>query len=588
MATANLSGVSQQTLHIQNTTNEDCIYHAVNFIQAKTGNRPANADHVYDFLQYTEGFPHPNSTMTDSTGGTLPTPSPRPIAETLQGWGDVSPQHLNSMHSIFHHIEEKDQRLAYDHFFRELGRAPRVQEFSQFLLTFEGKDLTDPSRKTLGQLYLENKKSQKTLNQILQDMRQQRQTMRLLDSQNQALGQRNDQYKRERDNLQSENRNLEGTICKIQNQKEDLQLKFNSLERKHDQHLAELEDERTDKQQLQADKHALQNTINSQTDTITQFSETVSHLEILIFPKLMSLEPDDESDSPSCDVAAMLELQVSEVEMLTSMFPDKTEFSLDDPTAVKNIQSFLDGHIKYEYLHKRIGFSLRVNPEGSQMSVELVCTFPHEYPQAAPNVFTRCSDMSKENHRKLNEDLHEFIQSLDRGEICMFSVIEWIQSNIDNYVQPVEVDDSTSEKEVQYDTILSRLWIYSHHIFSKFKRRDIIDWAEELKLTGFSLPGKPGVICVEGYSRNVDDYWHRLRGMNWKRIVIKEKEETDIGDDDIDKHRKFSNFEEKVFNVRGGKGREYHMDFGQLHSYLEEHQSGHLFSIYFGVDGKSS
>lgn len=149
MATANLTGVSQQTLHNQNTNNEDCIYHAVNFIQAKTGNHPANADHVYDFLQYTEGFPHPNSTMTDSTGGTLPTPSPRPIAETLQGWGDVSPQHLNSMHSIFHHIEEKDQRLAYDHFFRELGRAPRVQEFSQFLLTFEG------------QLYLENKKSQK-------------------------------------------------------------------------------------------------------------------------------------------------------------------------------------------------------------------------------------------------------------------------------------------------------------------------------------------------------------------------------------------------------------------------------------------
>lgn len=259
-----MSGVSQQTLPIQNTNNEDCIYHAVNFIQAKTGNRPANADHVYDFLQYTEGFPHPNSTMTDNTGGTLPTPSPRPIAETLQGWGDVSPQ----QRAIFHHIEEEDQRLAYDHFFRERGRAPRVQEFSEFLLTFEGNDLTDPSRKTLGQLYLENKKSQKTLNQILQDMRQQRQTMRLLDSQNKALGQRNDQYKRERDILQIENRNLKGTLCIIQHQKEDLQLKFNSLERKHDQVLAELEDERTDKQQLQADKHALQNTINSQ----TQFS----------------------------------------------------------------------------------------------------------------------------------------------------------------------------------------------------------------------------------------------------------------------------------------------------------------------------
>uniref|UniRef100_A0A8W8MLP9 Uncharacterized protein n=1 Tax=Magallana gigas TaxID=29159 RepID=A0A8W8MLP9_MAGGI len=138
MATANLFGVSQQTLPIQNTNNEDNIYHAVNFIQAKT-------DHVYDFLQYTEGFPHPNSTMTDNTGGTLPTPSPRPIAGTLQGLGDVSPQQC----AIFHHIEEEDQRLAYDHFFRERGRAPRVQEFSEFLLTFEGNDLTDPSRKTL-------------------------------------------------------------------------------------------------------------------------------------------------------------------------------------------------------------------------------------------------------------------------------------------------------------------------------------------------------------------------------------------------------------------------------------------------------
>lgn len=79
------------------------------------------------------------------------------------------------------------------------------------------------------------------------------------------------------------------------------------------------------------------------------------------------MEPDDESDCPSCDVAAMLKQQVSEVEMLTSMCPDKSEFSLDDPTAVENIQSYLDGKIKYEDLQKRIGFSLHVNPQGSKV-----------------------------------------------------------------------------------------------------------------------------------------------------------------------------------------------------------------------------
>ena len=195
--------------------------------------------------------------------------------------------------------------------------------------------------------------------------------------------------------------------------------------------------------------------------------------------------------------------------------------------------------------------------------------------------------MSKENHKRLQEDLFEFIQGLDRGEICMYSVVEWIQQNIENYTKAESIQ-TESKKVREEDSVFTRLWIYSHHIYSKFKRRDIIDWAEELKLTGFSLPGKPGIVCVEGYSRDVDDYWHRLRSLNWKRLVIREKEDTDIGDKNIKKFRKFEEFEEKVFNARGGKGREYHMDFGLLSEFLKEHGCGHIFSLYFGVDGRTS
>lgn len=81
----------------------------------------------------------------------------------------------------------------------------------------------------------------------------------------------------------------------------------------------------------------------------------------------MFLELDDESDSLSCDVVVMLELQVFEVEMLISMFLDKIEFFFDDFTVVKNIQFFFDGYIKYEYFYKRIGFFLYVNLEGIQV-----------------------------------------------------------------------------------------------------------------------------------------------------------------------------------------------------------------------------
>ena len=133
--------------------------------------------------------------------------------------------------------------------------------------------------------------------------------------------------------------------------------------------------------------------------------------------------------------------------------------------------------------------------------------------------------MDKNDHRKLNEDLLDFITNIERGELCMYSVIEWIQENLNKYTfvdSKDSISDSAGKKTKQEeDIVFTRLWIYSHHIYNKFKRRDIIDWAEELKLTSFSLPGKPGVVCIEGYSRPVDEYWHRLRRLNWKRLAIK-------------------------------------------------------------------
>lgn len=222
-----------------------------------------------------------------------------------------------------------------------------------------------------------------------------------------------------------------------------------------------------------------------------------------------------------------------------------------------------------------------------QFPLELVCNLPHEYPAVLPAVFTRCQQMNRTNHKKLNDDLDQFLRNIERGEICLLSVIEWIQQNLKSYITR-DTKSQNKKQDVEYDTVFCRLWIYSHHIYSKFKRRDIIDWAQELKLGGFSLPGKPGVICAEGYSRNVDEYWHRLRRLNWKKLAIKEKEEYDIGKEDAKNHRKFGDFEEKNFEVRGGKAREYHMDLGKLYEFLTEHDRGNIFSLYFGVDGKSS
>merc|ERR1719414_2192627 len=104
---------------------------------------------------------------------------------------------------------------------------------------------------------------------------------------------------------------------------------------------------------------------------------------------------------------------------------------------------------------------------------------------------------------------------------------------------------------------LIRLWIYSHHIYSMQKRKLILEWCRELALTGFSMPGKPGIVCAEGLEASVDELWTRLRKLNWKRLAVKEREfigltpEVDGQSKEKD-GRKFADFEEISFDVKQG------------------------------------
>lgn len=63
----------------------------------------------------------------------------------------------------------------------------------------------------------------------------------------------------------------------------------------------------------------------------------------------------------SVDLVEMLSLQLTEVEMLESMFPNPGEFQLDDPSTVADFQAFVDGQLKQDDLRSRIGFIVKLD-----------------------------------------------------------------------------------------------------------------------------------------------------------------------------------------------------------------------------------
>mgnify|MGYP001794514174 CR=1 FL=1 len=283
------------------------------------------------------------------------------------------------------------------------------------------------------------------------------------------------------------------------------------------------------------------------------------------------------------DFLENLEMQVSEILMLRSMFPKDEEFEVDE-TSLLDAQDFLSGCSKVK--PQQLNFILKIELV-SQSLIEFYCNLPSSYPKVKPECFARSQMLTRGAQKELNDELETYLISLESGELCVLPAIQWIQENASKYYTSVEygnaADESKTRGQVEIKGKFCRMWLYMHHIYSKTKRKLILEWSGDYNLTGFSLPGKPGVVCLEGAEEDVNDYFGRLRRLNWKKITCRHREE---GDEalSINEQRMFKTFEEIFFDVQGT--RENHMDMGQFFQFLEKNGFGYIFQVLFGIEGK--
>ncbi|KAK4831668.1 hypothetical protein QYF61_018635 [Mycteria americana] len=284
------------------------------------------------------------------------------------------------------------------------------------------------------------------------------------------------------------------------------------------------------------------------------------------------------------------ETQISELDLLSSMFPYEEEFIVTDQLAVAELKHYVENE-SAEMPSSKVQFILNVKPEVSNASTvefSMVCALPFKYPTVLPEITVRSSLLSRSQQIHLNSDLKTYLMQNCSGEPCMLSAREWVKDHAAAYIDKELSSSSvtTSNAMLSADITFTRLWIYSHHIYNKQKRKNIIDWAKELSLSGFCMPGKPGVVCVEGLQSSCEEFWSRVRRLTWKRILIRHREDVSLeggGHAEIQKQRKFSTLEEKCFDAHGARGN--HMDLGQLYHFLEEKGCADIFQMYFGVEG---
>ncbi|XP_053681414.1 RWD domain-containing protein 2A [Anopheles nili] len=284
--------------------------------------------------------------------------------------------------------------------------------------------------------------------------------------------------------------------------------------------------------------------------------------------------------------------QLDEFQMLSAIFCNHGELQVDDYSCIDNLNGFICGEI--EQLSAKLDYRFNL-PLLSDQKVELLVQLPHLYPSLElPRIVIRSAEIAREQERLLTVKIEQYIEEeiLERDEPYVYQVICWIQDHIVEMLQSTaekkELSTSCKHTTIEHKPIIfERLWIYSHHLKSKMKRQTIVKTARELKLTGFSRPGKPAIICVEGHQADTQEFWRTIKPLKWQKIQIKLSEtSTSETATEMVQLRHFAfGFREELFCEmdEDSDTEDQPMSMSLFMKFLEKHNCGYVKKELFGI-----
>lgn len=286
-----------------------------------------------------------------------------------------------------------------------------------------------------------------------------------------------------------------------------------------------------------------------------------------------------------------LRKQLDEFHMLSSIFCNPGELHVDDYSFIDNINTYIEGSTKR--LNAKLDYQLYL-PLLENEKVEIRVELPHLYPGLEiPHFVVRSACFPRDQERKITERIERYIGQdvLDPNEPYVYQVITWIQDNFSELTsnECSTTSDRLTNPASNSSVTFERIWIYSHHLKSKTKRQTILKTAKDLDLTGFSRPGKPAIICVEGRQHDTQEFWRTIRPLKWQKIQIKITETKVVnGPEYIEDKRRFSGFREELFTEANDENDEVPMSMSLFMKFLEQHNSGYIKKEIFGFEQPDS
>ena len=246
------------------------------------------------------------------------------------------------------------------------------------------------------------------------------------------------------------------------------------------------------------------------------------------------------------------ERQLAEIEFLSAAYTLEEAWSSE-----KNSE---------RQIHRMLNLPFQLGSSDGFISLELVLRMPLRYP--IDEMYPMTLDASLSSHycfraeeenecvttssamklvRKLAFDMLPHLLSVCRasakevvGQEALFIILsaadEWVHDDWANAIERLKSNRVTSgeatERSLQTKSniLLERKLIYSHHLISKVKRRDILSLAKKLQLGGYSKIGWPGIIIIEGRAdlNSCQLFLNEMKSMRWQYLTVRGEEVEEV------------------------------------------------------------
>jgi hypothetical protein len=165
-------------------------------------------------------------------------------------------------------------------------------------------------------------------------------------------------------------------------------------------------------------------------------------------------------------------------------------------------------------------------------SYALEFTLPDNYPEIQkPHVYLSCGgDVNTSTRKRGRAKLAEIVEEQEVGVEMLDLIVTLFTEYLPELTEHAQSTDEHEGKhgtQQHHTTKIKRVVIWSHHLLATSKRKDIQAWSKELSLSGYSRPGHPGSIFVEGDEDQVDEFIRRLKQLRWQALQVRGEETGD-------------------------------------------------------------